>query len=91
MEGFLLGLPTAVIILVAYLGLPHSAQGFRGPIDTIVALFLALDVLQLIVLAATRRSAKTEEQFRMRKGMFFFSLGTITGTVVGFLLALAIG
>ncbi len=90
-KGFLLGLPTAVIVLVAYLVLPHSARGFGGPIETIVGLLLALDVLQLIVLAATRRFARTEEQLRLRKGMFLFNLGTITGTVIGFLIALVLG
>lgn len=90
-KGFLLGLPTAVIVLVVYLGLPHMARGFGDPIKTIVGLFLALDVLQLVVLAATRRFARTEEQLRLRKGMFLFNLGTLTGTVIGFLIALAIG
>lgn len=90
-KAYLLGLPTAAILPVVALTLPQSEHRFGGPILRYAEILLAINVFQLLALAATRRFAKTEQQTGQRKGLFLFTLGTLTGTVIGFLVALAFG
>jgi hypothetical protein len=90
-KGFLLGLPMGALVLIAYFGAPQPARGIRGSFGLLVGIFLAAEVLNLGVLAVTRRFARTGEQIRQRRGLALLSLGGITGIVIALLVVLAIG